>query len=340
MKASRVRETGKIVIEEVPIPKLGEKDVLIKVHRVGVCGTDAGVYHGYVPAKLPVTLGHEYSGTIARLGSPSLGGFKEGDPVTASGGWSCGTCEFCQKGTPQYCKTRNSLGRTVDGCMAEFVKTDYRVVYPLPSGVSFDEGANFLNIANVVRAYKKVPLQLGKKVVVSGAGNIGLIMLQMLRATGASEVVVVDAIDFRLDLAKQLGASGVVNVIREKPVEQILRLFPGGADVVVEATGNPLAFQNACDVVKDGGSLVVIGIFSKKITELDLSFLYNKEATIYGSKGGNEGYRDALLLLKEKKLNLTSMITHRFPLEEAEKAFRTFDDKGSNALRILIEPTP
>jgi len=339
MKAARVREAGKIVIEEVPVPKLGEKDVLIKVHRVGVCGTDAGVYHGYVSAKLPVTLGHEYSGTIAKLGSPSLGGFKEGDPVTASGGWSCGSCEFCQKGSPQYCKTRNSLGRTVDGCMAEFVKTDYRVVYLLPPGISFDEGANFLNIANVVRAYKKVPLQLGKKVVVFGAGNIGLIMLQMLRATGASEVVVVDAIDFRLDLAKQLGASDVVNVMREKPVEQILRLFPGGADVVVEATGNPLAFQSACDVVKEGGALVVIGIFSKKITELDLSFLYNKEATIYGSKGGNEGYRDALFLLKEKKLNLTSMITHRFPLEETEKAFRTFDDKGSNALRVLIEPT-
>ena len=88
MKAARVREAGKIVIEEVPVPKLGEKDVLIKVHRVGVCGTDAGVYHGYVSAKLPVTLGHEYSGTIAKLGSPSLGGFNEGDPVTASGGWT------------------------------------------------------------------------------------------------------------------------------------------------------------------------------------------------------------------------------------------------------------
>ena len=157
MKAARVREAGKIVIEEVPVPKLGEKDVLIKVNRVGICGTDAGVYHGYVPAELPVTLGHEYSGTIAKLGSPSLGGLKEGDPVSAIG-WGCGACEFCQRGTPQYCKSRNSLGRTVDGCMAEFVKTDCRAVYRLPPGVSFDEGQSFLNLACATRAFKKVPL--------------------------------------------------------------------------------------------------------------------------------------------------------------------------------------
>jgi L-iditol 2-dehydrogenase len=98
MKAARVREPGKIVVEEVPIPSLGENDVLIKVHHSGICGTDVGVYHGYVQAKLPVTLGHEFSGTIAKVSRPGLGGFREGDPVTAVGGWSCGQCEHCQAG--------------------------------------------------------------------------------------------------------------------------------------------------------------------------------------------------------------------------------------------------
>lgn len=339
MKAARVHEPGKIVIEEVPIPKLGEKDVLIKVHRVGICGTDVGVYHGYAPAKLPVTLGHEFSGTITKLGSPSLSGFKEGDPVSAVGGWSCGTCEYCQKGTPQFCKERRALGRTVDGCMAEYVKMDYRVVYRLPPNVSLDEGQNFLNIANVVRAYKKVPLQVGKRVVIFGAGNIGLIMLQVLRIGGASQVIAVDSIDFRLEMAKRFGAGHIVNVMQGSPVQKILDLFSNGADVVVEATGNPLSFQNACDVVKEGGALIVIGIFSKKIKEVDLSFLYQKEPVIYGSKGGEEGYEEALKLLEEKRLNITSMITHRFPLEETTKGFKTFEDKGENALRILIEPS-
>ena len=339
MKAARVREPGKIVIEEVPIPTLDDKDVLIKVHRAGICGTDVGVYHGYVPATLPVTLGHEFSGTIAKLGRPGLGGFKEGDLVTAVGGWSCGQCEHCQNGNPQYCKSRNALGRTVDGCMAEFVKMDCRVVYPLPLHVSLDEGQNFLNIACVVRGYKKVPLQLGKRAVVFGAGNMGLIMLQMLKAAGASQVIVTDAIPFRLELAKKFGAGHAINVTEGDPVQKIRNLLPAGADVVVEATGNPSAFQNACDVLKEGGALVVIGMFSKKVKEVDLSFLYYKEPIIYGSKGGEEGYEEALQLLEDKKIQITPMITHRFSLEETAKGFGVFEDKNSNALRILIEPT-
>ncbi|OGP55576.1 MAG: hypothetical protein A2162_06980 [Deltaproteobacteria bacterium RBG_13_52_11b] len=339
MKAARVHEPGKIVIEDVPVPALGENDVLIQVHHAGICGTDVGVYHGYVPAKLPVTLGHEFSGTIANLGSPGLGGFKEGDPVTAPGGWSCGSCEHCQKGKPQYCRDRNALGRTVDGCMAEFVRMDYRVVYRLPSHVPLDEGQNFLNIACVVRGVKKVPSQLCKKVVVFGAGNMGLIMLQILKAAGASQVIMVDAIPFRLEMARKLGASHVVNVMEGDSVQKIRDVFPKGADVVVEATGSPSAFQNACDVLKEGGALVIIGIYGKKIKELDLSFLYNKEPVIYGSKGGEEGYEEALQLLDDKKLQITPMITHRFPLEETAKGFGVFEDKDANALRILIEPS-
>jgi threonine dehydrogenase-like Zn-dependent dehydrogenase len=339
MKAARVHEPGKIVIEEVPIPTLGEKDVLIRVHRVGICGTDFGVYHGYVPAQLPVTLGHEFCGAVAKLGSPGLGGFKEGDPVTAVGGWSCGKCKHCQKGVPQFCKNRNVLGRTIDGCMAEYVRMDYRVVYPLPPHVSLDEGQNFLNIACVVRGFKKVPLQLGNQVVIFGAGNMGLIMLQILKIAGFSEVIVVDVIPFRLEMARQFGANHVVNVIERDPVQKILDRFPSGADVVVEATGNPSAFQSACDVIKEGGALVVIRMFSKKIKEIDLSFLYHKEPVIYGSKGGEEGYEEALKLLEERRLQITPMITHRFPLEETANAFAVFEDKGEHTLRILIEPS-
>lgn len=337
MKAARVHELGKIVIDEVSLPELGESDVLIKVHRTGICGTDVGVLHGYVPAKFPVTLGHEFSGTVAKLGSPSLGGFKEGDPISAVGGWGCGDCEFCRKGMSRFCKRRNALGRTVDGCMAEFVKMDFRAVYKLPLSVSFDEGQNFLNIACAVRAFKKVPIQLGNKAVIFGAGNIGLIMLQILRLAGASQIIVVDTIDFRLEMARKFGAEHVVNVIQENPVKAIFELFPNGADVVIEATGNPLSFPNACNVVKAGGALVSVGIFSSKIKELDLSFLYQKEATIYGTKGGTGGYEEALQLLSEKRLKIVPMITHRFLLEDTAEGFKTFEDKAANALRIVID---
>jgi len=338
MKAARVHEPGKIVIEEVPVPLLGEKEVLIKVHRAGICGTDVGVMHGYVPAKFPLTVGHEFSGTIAKLGSPSLGGLREGEPVAASAGWGCGNCELCQSGMGSFCKNRVSLGRNSDGCMAEFVKVDYRVVFPLPPDVSLDEAQNFLNIACAIQGFKKVPLQLGKRVAIFGAGNMGLIMLQILKLTGAYEAVAVDAIDFRLEMAKKFGADHVVNVMRDNPVKTILGWYPDGADVVVEATGNPLSFQNACDVIKANGALISIGIFSRKVKELDLSFLYYKEPVIYGSKGAEGGYQEAIQLLGKRKLQIKPMITHRFPLDETAKGFKTLEEQADKALRVVIEP--
>jgi threonine dehydrogenase-like Zn-dependent dehydrogenase len=169
---------------------------------------------------------------------------------------------------------------------------------------------------------------------------MGLLMLQMLKAAGASQVIVTDTIPFRLQLAKNFGAGHAINVTEGDPVQRIRDLLPTGADVVVEATGNPSAFQSACDVLKEGGALVVIGMFSKKVKEVDLSFLYYKEPIIYGSKGGEEGYEEALQLLEDKKLQVTPMITHRFPLEETAKGFGVFEDKNANALRILIEPSP
>jgi L-iditol 2-dehydrogenase len=338
MKAARVHEPGKIVVEEVPLPQLGESDVLIKVHRVGICGTDIDVMHGHIPVKFPITPGHEYSGTIAKLGSPSLGGLKEGEPVTSTGGWGCGTCDFCQKGMRHFCKGLMSLGRTVDGCMAEFVKVNYRAVYRVPPQVSYDEAACFLNIANTVSGFKKIPLQLGKRVAIFGAGNMGLLILQILKLAGAYEAVAVDTIDFRLDIAKMFGANHVVNALKEDSVKAILGWYPDGADVVVEATGNPSSFQNACGVIAAKGELLSIGILSRKIKEMDLSFLYSKEPTIYGSKGGARGYQEAIQLLEEKKLQILPMITHRFPLEETPKGFKILEDRAENVLCVVIEP--
>jgi len=340
MKAARFHGIGKIVIEDVPLPRLETKDVLIQVHRAGICGSDVGILHGYSPAKFPITAGHEFSGTIAKLGSPSLGGLKEGEHVIASGGWGCGTCELCQKGMGPFCKNRTSLGRNADGCFAEFVKVDHRAVHRLPSNVSLDEAQNLLNIACVVRGFKKVPLQLGNTVVVFGPGNMGLIMLQLLKLAGAYRAIMVGTRDFRLEMAKKFGANHVVNVRRDDPVKTILGWYTDGADVVVEATGNGPSFQSCCNVVKAKGAIVSLGIFSDRAREFDLSFLYLKEPVIYGSKGGDGCHEEAIQLLEEKRLQIAPMITHRFPLEKAAEAFKTFEDKVENAIRIVIEPCP
>lgn len=337
MKAARVYKPGEIVIEDVPVPEIGEKDVLIKVHRAGICGTDVGVVQGKVSARLPVTLGHEFCGTIAKVGSDSLTHFKEGDPVVSGGGWGCGECAFCAQGMGLYCKDRVSLGRNADGCMAEFIKVDYRVVHRLPENVSFDEGQNMVNIACSVRAFKKVPLALGKTVAVFGPGNAGLIMLQLFKMAGAYKTVMVGTRDYRLEMAKKFGANLVVNVKNENPVKSILDWCPEGVDLAVEATGKANVLEDCIEVLKPGGSIVVFGIFSDRIKDFDPSFLYYKEAVVYGSKGAAGAFKEAIQLLEEKKLEILPMITHRFALEETAAAFKVFEDKVPDALRILIE---
>jgi len=337
MKAARVYEPGKIVIEDMPTPELEENDVLIRVHRAGICGTDVGVVHGYVKARLPVTLGHEFSGTVAEVGSGVGSVLQKGEAVVSEGGWGCRFCDLCRRGMGLYCRNRYSLGRNVDGCMAEFVKVDYRAVHRIPADVSMDEAQNAVNIACAVRAFKKVPLQLGKTVAVFGPGNAGLIMLQLLKMAGAHQAVMVGTRDFRLRLAREFGASHVVNVKTQDPVQEMLEWFPDGVDVVVEASGNARALQDCFNVVKPSGAVVVFGIFSDKIKEFDPSFLYFKEPVVYGSKGAEGAYEETFKLLSEKRLKILPMITHRFPLSETAAAFKVFEDKVPDALRIVIE---
>lgn len=340
MKAARVHELGKIVIEDVPIPELKEKDILIAVHRAGICGTDVGVVDGHVSATYPVTLGHEFSGTIAKLGNPALTDFKEGDPVISGGGWGCGECELCDQGLGVYCKSRFSLGRNADGCMAEYVKVDYRVVQKMPDNVSFDEAQNAVNIACSVRAVKKVDLRKVKTAVVFGPGNAGLIILQLLKLGGVDKVLMVGTRDFRLDMAKRFGCDAVVNVKREDPVKAILQMFPDGVDAVFESSGRADALQSAFSVIKSNGSIVVFGIISDKIKEFDPSVFYYKEPVVYGSKGASGAYGETVALLEQKKLKILPMITHRFSLDDTAKAFKVFEDKVSDALRIVIDVKP
>lgn len=340
MKAARVHERGNIVIEEVPVPEVTEKEILIAVHRAGICGTDVGVVDGHVSATYPVTLGHEFSGTIAKLGDPSLTALKEGDPVFSGGGWGCGECELCDQGRELYCKHRFSLGRNVDGCMAEFVKVDYRVVQKLPENVSLDEAQNMVNIACSLRAVKKLDLKKVRTAAVFGPGNAGLIILQLLKLGGVDQVVMVGTRDFRLDMAKRFGCDTVVNLRKEDPVAAIMQRFPDGVDAVFESSGRAEALQSAFSVVKPNGSIVVFGIIAEKIKDFDPSVFYYKEPVVYGSKGASGAYGESIALLEGKKLEILPMITHRFPLAQTAGAFKVFADKVSDALRIVIDVRP
>ena len=203
--------------------------------------------------------------------------------------------------------------------------------------MSLDEGQNFVNIACVVRAFKKVPLQLGKTGVVFGPGNAGLIMLQMLKMAGAHRVAMVGTRDFRLKMAETLGAAHTVNVRREDPAQALAKWYPEGFDTAVEASGSVSALQGCFDVVRPGGAVIVFGMFAERLKDFDPAFLYYKEPTIYGCKGAAGAFEEALHLLEGKRLEILPLITHRFPLAETPAAFKTFEDKTPEAMRIVIE---
>jgi threonine dehydrogenase-like Zn-dependent dehydrogenase len=340
MQAARVHETGKIVIEEVPIPKLLPHEVLIAVQRAGICGTDVGVVDGHVPAKVPVTLGHEFSGTVAGLGSPGLAGLKEGEAVISEGGWGCGVCDLCRQGGGLYCRSRFSLGRTGDGCMAEFVKVDHRAVHRIPPGVSFDEAQNVVNVACALRAVRKLDLTQVRTAVVFGPGNAGLIIAQLLKLGGVEKVVMVGTRDARLEMAQALGCDGTVNLRRENPAEALRRWFPDGADATFEASGTAPGLLGAIDAVRCNGSIVVFGMVAGKLRDFDPSFLYLKEPILYGSKGAEGMFPETMDLLTRRQLQIMPMVTHRFPLAETAAAFQVALDKDPTALRIVIDVAP
>ena len=252
-----------------------------------------GVVDGHVSAKLPVTLGHEFSGTVAKVGNPRLTDLQEGEPVVSAGSWGCGECELCRKGMDLNCLNRRSLGRSIDGCMAEYIKVDYRAVKKLPPNVTQEEAQNIVNIACALRAVRKLDLSKIKTAAVFGPGNAGLIILQLLKLGGVEKTVMVGTRDFRLEMAKRFGADDVVNVRQEDPVKKIMGLYPYGVDAAFESSGMAAGLQGAFDVIRSNGAVVVFGIIGERMKDFDPSFLYLKEPIIYGSKGASGAFDDA-----------------------------------------------
>jgi threonine dehydrogenase-like Zn-dependent dehydrogenase len=165
-------------------------------------------------------------------------------------------------------------------------------------------------------------------------------ILQLLKMGGVAKVVIAGTRDFRLEMARRFGADDVVNIRKEPPVKAIMGWFPSGVDAVFESSGTTGGLQSAFDIIRSNGSIVVFSIITDKMKEFDPSFLYLKEPIIYGSKGAAGAFPEAIRLLEEKRLQILPMITHRFPLEETAKAFKVFEDKIADALRIVIDVRP
>lgn len=339
MLAVTLQQPRQLHIGPVPDPPVAHDEVLLRVKATGICGTDLLVYQGKYASPFPLVLGHEFAGVVEQVGA-GVKGLQRDDRVTAEASWGCGICPPCKQGETDLCAARISLGRTRNGSFAEYLSVPARVIHVLPPEVSFEQGQAIATVASAVRAVRRGRPGFGERVAVLGPGMAGLILLQLAVLNGAMQVVVFGTRDWRLKLAQSLGATEVVNVRHEGWMEQARELTAGrGFDLVFEAAGNPKALDQALQVVRNGGRVVAFSVLEGPMDQFPAHLLYSKEVTVLGSRGASGGYQLAIDLLHRGLLRLEPLVSHRLPLNEAEKGFALTERREEGVLRVVFTPS-
>lgn len=333
MKALVIEEPYKAVIKEVPYPKPGPNEVTIKVENIGICGTDIHIYQGEFLSPYPIIPGHEFSGTIHELGE-QVQGFKMGERVTADPSLFCGHCEFCLTNRGNQCENWGALGNTVDGSMAEYVRVPSKNVVHIPTSMSFSEAAFIEPMACVVHGMNRLQLQVGERVLLFGAGAMGQQLVQAVKMAGASEVVIVDVAQEKLDLALQWGATK--GVLSNDISVELLEKYPNGFDVVIDATGIPEVIEEAFMYMGPTAKYLQFGVTPKDAkVAIDPFKLYNYDWTIIGSMAINHTFLRALQWVKEGRIELKHLISQEISLEETISFLE--GPRNPNNLKVQIK---
>ncbi|HCB66147.1 MAG: L-threonine 3-dehydrogenase [Tenericutes bacterium GWD2_38_27] len=329
----------KIVKKQVP-DQLKPDEVLVKVIVTSICGTDVHIYkwdkwsQGRI--KPPLTTGHEFCGKVIKIGS-KVTKVKVGDVVSAETHIVCGECEFCKRGEYHICKNTKIIGVDTDGCFAEYAKMPAYNLIVNNSGID----PKFLSIqeplGNAVHTMLHFDIK-DKTVAVVGCGPIGLMGVNIAKAVGAKKIIAIEVNDYRIKLAKELGADVVINPLKEDVIQRVFEETDGtGIDVVTEFSGNKQAIEQAFKYVKPGGKMSMLGIVPSNI-EIDLSNdVVFKGITIYGVVGRLlfKTWDQVTELVQSGKLNLDKIITHTLPLKDIEKGMEIMIS-GNSGKVVLI----
>ncbi|AGA58848.1 theronine dehydrogenase-like Zn-dependent dehydrogenase [Thermobacillus composti KWC4] len=311
MKALVIEKPNHAVIKEVPYPEPGPGELAVKVERVGICGTDFHIFAGTFLSPYPLIPGHEFSGVVDKVGE-GVEGFVPGDRVTADPTLLCGECEYCLTRRGNQCLKWGALGDTTDGAMAEYVKLPARNAVKIPDTMSFAEAAFVEPVACVVHGMNRLDLKMGDRVILFGAGAMGLQLVQAIAAAGASELVVVDVSPNKLQLALGLGATRGVLSGELKPED-----FPRGFDAVVDATGVPAVIERALGFLGPAGKFLQFGVAPQNAEiRINPFKLYHKDWTLIGSMAINHTFLPAFRWVKEKRIKLEPLVSKVITLEE------------------------
>jgi L-iditol 2-dehydrogenase len=348
MQALVVLEPSRMEIREVPVPVPGPNEVLARVRAVSICGTDVhlirGDYPGFWPPAFPFIPGHEWAGEIVELGpGVELYGWKVGDRVAGTSHDACGVCQKCVEGRYNLCENygkpglHKQYGHNVQGADATYVVQGVKTIFPLPDGLSFDEGAVIDPASIALHVANRGLVAPGDTVAITGAGAIGLLGGDAALIRGAARVILIERNTGRLAKAAAMGFE-TVDANAGDPVATVRAMTGGfGADVVLECAGVPITVQWALGMLRRGGRCAAVGIPTQGV-EIAMQRLVLDELELVGCRASAGEMRRVMPLVEQGRMRVRDVMTHRFTLAEYEQAIATFNDPASGAIKIIVAP--
>ncbi len=336
MKTVLIEKPFEIAVTDTEMPVAKEGEAILKVLYCGICGADVASYTGNQPfTTYPRIPGHEFSAQIVSIPENDKG-LKAGDIVTANPYFNCGECYSCQRGFVNCCTDNQTMGVQRDGSFREYIAMPVERIYD-GKGLSAKELALVEPFTISYHALHRAPVKPGDKVLVVGAGPIGLFALISAKAQGA-EVTVADVLDGRLEKATHFGADGVINSAKLDIVEEAMRITGGnGFDVCVEACGQSVTFLNCIDCAAFAANIILIGNGKKETTFLH-SILLKKELNVFGSRNSYaKDFREVIDLIASGKVNVLDMVSAVYPMAEANVAFKALANNDGSLAKVLIE---
>ncbi len=332
---------GEIIFRDIPVPEIGENDALLRMARIGVCGSDIHVYHGKHPfTKYPVTQGHEVSAIIERVGK-NVKHLHVGQKVTVEPQVVCQKCYPCRHGKYNLCEELKVMGFQTTGCASEYFAVDASKVTPLPDSFSLDDGAMIEPVAVAVHAAMQAGDLTGKDVAVLGAGPIGNLVMQVCKGLGAKRAMITDISDYRLELAKQCGADAAVNTSRADFTKAMITCFgEDKADVIFDCAGSDTTMGQAISGARKGSQIILVAVFSG-MAQIDLAVLNDHELDLNTSMMyRHEHYVKAIELVAEGKVVLSPLQTKHFAFKDYLDAYHYIDQHRETTMKVLIDIAP
>ncbi len=343
MKALLLTAYKSMQVTDFDEPEVGPDDVLVQVEACGICGSDIHGYDGSTGRRIPpLVMGHEAAGTVISTGA-NVTDLPPGTRVTFDSMISCGQCHFCRQGTANLCDNRRILGVSCGeyrrhGAFAERIAVPRRIVFELPESLPFEHAALVEAVSVAVHAANVTPVVLGDTAVVVGAGMIGLLAIQTIRAAGASQVIAIDLNDKRLGVAKELGADVTLRGDQCDVPAEVRRLTNGrGADVALEVVGATPTIRTAIEATRKGGNVTLVGNVSPTI-ELPLQSVVTREITLRGTCGCNGEYPQCIDLMNRGIIRVDPLITAKISLSDGPQWFERLHAGDPEQMKVVVMP--